>query len=165
MIQQASARQCFVCGVENESGLKMRFFETETDPVQVSAEYTVPKRFEGYPGIVHGGIIAAMLDEVTSRTVMRGDPPRFAVTAQLSIRYRKPVPVDTPLKLTGRMVKDTGRVITVSGEITDPDGVVLAESEATLVQVEQSFFGAMSPLDAQGWRVYPDDESTEGGAG
>ena len=169
MTQQASARQCFVCGVENKTGLKMRFYETDSRPVEVSSTYTVPRRFEGYPGIVHGGIIAAMLDEVTSRAVMRGNPPRFVVTVQMSVRYRKPVPVETPLTLVGRVVKESGRVITVTGEITGPEGELLAESEATLVQVDQAFFGDMSPVDEQGWRVYPEDhydhESTEGGAG
>lgn len=141
MIQQPVSHDCFVCGIDNPAGLQMRFYESECEPVQVTAEYTVPAHYQGYPGVVHGGIIAAMLDEVTSRTIFRGNPPRFVVTARLTIRYRKPVPVETPLRLTGRIVEDKGKVITVAGEILDPEGILLTEAEAVIVEVEPSFFG------------------------
>ncbi len=158
MNQQPVSRGCFVCGVENPAGLQMRFYETDTDPVQVVADYTVAARYQGYPGVVHGGIIAAMLDEVTSRTIFRGDPPRFVVTARLSVRYRKPVPVETPLRLTGRVVEDKGRTITVAGDIRLLDGTLLAEADAVIVEVGASFFGDAA-LTPQNWRVYPDQDS------
>ena len=157
MNQQPSSTCCFVCGVENDHGLQIRFFETNSDPVEVRAEYTVPERFQGYPGIVHGGIIAAMLDEVSSRTVFRGDPPRFVVTGKLSIRYRKPVPVETPLRLTGRIVEDKGKVIHVAGEIADLNGGLLAEAEAVLFEVAKPFFGDV-PIEKQTWKVFPDEK-------
>lgn len=149
---QPSSLQCFVCGVENQAGLHMSFYETSTDPVQVVAHYSVPEQYQGYPGVVHGGIVAAMLDEVISRTVFRGDSPRFVVTAKLSIRYRKPVPLRTPLRLTGRIVEDKGRVIKVAGEITDPVGTVLAEAEAVLMEVEPAFFDQMTP-ENNSWKL------------
>lgn len=160
---QANARCCFVCGMENNAGLKMRFYESETLPAVVTAEYTVPHRFQGYPGIVHGGVIAAMLDEVSSRAVMRGDPPRLVVTAQMTVRYRRPVPIETPLKLTGRVVSDTGRVVKVAGEIIGPDGTLLAEADATLMEVNQKFFGGEQPLEAADWQVYPAENSSSDG--
>jgi acyl-coenzyme A thioesterase PaaI-like protein len=160
MNQQPVSRQCFVCGVDNPAGLHMRFYETDTIPVSVVAEYTVPVHFQGYPGVVHGGIIATMLDEVTSRTIFKGNPPRYVVTARLSIRYRKPVPVEVKLRLTGRVVEDKGRVITVAGEIQGPDGAVLAEAEAVVVEVESSFFPE-SELSPENWRVFPDDHPVE----
>ncbi len=158
MNQQPVSHDCFVCGVDNPAGLHMRFYETGTDPVQVVADYTVPARYQGYPGVVHGGIIAAMLDEVTSRTIFRGDPPRFVVTARLSVRYRKPVPVETPLRLTGRVVEEKGRTITVAGEIRRVDGTLLAEADAVIVEVDPSFFGE-AVLTPEKWRVYPDQDS------
>jgi acyl-coenzyme A thioesterase PaaI-like protein len=161
MNQQPVSRDCFVCGVDNPSGLHMRFYETDTVPVQVTAEYTVPAHYQGYPGVVHGGIVATMLDEVTSRTIFRGNPPRFVVTARLSIRYRKPVPVETPLRLTGRVVEDKGRVITVAGEVQSMDGTILAEAEAVLVEVEPSFFGEPI-LSPSNWQVYPDKHLVDG---
>lgn len=151
---QANSRNCFVCGVKNDTGLQMRFFESETSPYVVTAEYVVSRNFEGYPGIVHGGIVAAMMDEVTSRVVMRGDPPRFVVTAKLSLRYRKPVPVEKPLQMTGWVVEDKGRVVTVAGEMTGPDGILLAEAEAVLMEVDPSYFKSIDAAEEQGWRVY-----------
>lgn len=163
MNKQANARSCFVCGVENDAGLGLRFYETETSPVRVSATYTVPRKFQGYPNIVHGGIIAAMLDEVASRAVMRGDPVRIVVTAKLNVRYRRPVPVELPLQLSGWVVEDKGRAITVAGEMRGPDGALLAEAEAVVMEVDPTVFGDI-PLDEQDWRVYPDqDEKIDGG--
>jgi uncharacterized protein (TIGR00369 family) len=157
MIQQPVSRNCFVCGVDNQAGLHMQFYETDSDPVEVHVDYTVPAQYQGYPGVVHGGIIATMLDEVISRTVFRGDPPRFVVTAKLSIRYRKPVPVETPLKLVGRVVEDKGKVISVAGEIYGPEGTLLASGDAVLVEVERSFFGEVDQ-DSASWNVYPEDQ-------
>ncbi len=161
MKEQPISQDCFVCGVENPVGLHIHFYETATNPVEVIAEYTVPSRYQGYPGVVHGGIIASMLDEVTSRTIFRGDPPRFVVTARLSVRYRKPVPVETPLKLAGRIVEDKGRVITVAGEIHGPDNILLAEAEAVLVEVDASFFGE-DAINNQKWQVYSSDNERGG---
>jgi acyl-coenzyme A thioesterase PaaI-like protein len=151
---QPSSTNCFVCGVENEAGLHMQFYETESTPVQVTARYTVPQRYQGYPGIVHGGIIATMLDEVTSRTIFRGAPPRVVVTARLTVRYRQPVPVEKPLLLTGRVVEDKGRVIKVTGEIHDAEGTLLAEADAVLMEVDASTFADIRE-DEKEWRVYP----------
>jgi acyl-coenzyme A thioesterase PaaI-like protein len=150
--------------MENDAGLQMRFYEDDrTGAVEVSARYAVPKRFQGYPGVAHGGIIASMLDEVTSRVVMRGDPPRFVVTGKLSIRYRRPVPIETPLILNGRLVEDKGRVITTAGEIRSEAGEVLAEAEAVLFEVERTFFEGMSAAEEQGWRIYPEEGQISAG--
>lgn len=154
MIQQSSSKNCFVCGIENPVGLHIEFYESETDPIQVTAQYTVPGKYQSYPGIVHGGIVATMLDEVTSRTVFRGDPLRIVVTARLSVKYRKPVPVETPLRLNGQIVEDRGKIITVKGQITDEPGTILAEAEATLVEVSPDFFGE-NTVSGEDWQVYP----------
>jgi len=84
----------------------------QTGPGEVSAVITVPEHFEGYPGVVHGGITAAMLDEAACRVYMNEDPPRFLFTARLEIRYRKNVPTQTPLRLVGKALKDRGRTVT-----------------------------------------------------
>jgi uncharacterized protein (TIGR00369 family) len=152
---QPSSRECFVCGVENRFGLHIRFFET--GPYEVQAEYSVPEAFQGYPGIVHGGIIATMLDETASRVYFRGDPPRMVVTAKLNIRYRKPVPVGVKLTLVGRGVSDKGQVCVATGEIIGPGGDILADAEATLFEVPKSYLEEYALMDAQGWKVYPEN--------
>jgi uncharacterized protein (TIGR00369 family) len=138
----------------------MCFYDTEAD--EVVANYTVPVQFQGYPGIAHGGIIAAMLDEVASRTYFRGVPPRLVVTAKMVVRYRRPVPVGVELRLVGKPVSDNGQVCRALGQIFHPDGTLLAEADLTLAEVQPEFFGEFPPAEEQGWRVYPDLATQEG---
>lgn len=152
-IKQATSLHCFVCGVENPSGLHMHFY-TIADG-EVEATHIVRDEFQGYPGIVHGGIIASMMDETMGRVFMEGEPPRFMVTAELKIRYKKPVPINTPLKITGHRIKDNGRVGQASGEILGPDGTVLVTGEITVVNMPGLSMGS-EKLEALGWKVYPE---------
>jgi uncharacterized protein (TIGR00369 family) len=151
--RQPNSKHCFVCGLESEVGLKLRFDDNGAD--QVQACYTVGDQYQGYPGVVHGGIVAAMLDETAGRTTMAGDPNRFMMTAKLAIRYRKPVPTETPLTLVGQLLKDQGRLATAHSEIRLPDGSVAAEAEVTLAQIPEGYV-PNSSFDELGWRVYLD---------
>jgi acyl-coenzyme A thioesterase PaaI-like protein len=151
--KQPNSRHCFVCGRENPYGLKLAFYKTA--PGEVMVNYTVPDHFQGYPGVVHGGIVAAMLDEVTGRALMDGDPPRFMFTAKLNIRYRKNVPIGQPLRIVGRAQKSKGRMAVATGEIFGPDNELLAEAEALLVNVPDQVIDQVD-LESLGWKVYPD---------
>jgi uncharacterized protein (TIGR00369 family) len=153
--KQASASSCFVCGVGNHAGLKIKFYET--GPEEVTAEYIVDDKFEGYPGVVHGGIIAAMLDEVAGRSLMMGEEPRFMVTAKINIRYRRPVPVGEPLKLVGRVKEDRGRIGTATGEIYDRTGKLLADAEVVMAAIPEEL-QEQAAVALEDWKVYPDEE-------
>lgn len=153
--QQPNSRHCFVCGVSNPVGLNLRFYES--GPGEITAEYTAPDHFQGYPGVVHGGIVAAMLDEVAGRAHMGGDPPRFMYTARLDIRYRRTVPVGEPLRLVGRAGRTKNRTATAGSQIYGPDGSLLAEAEALLVDVPEEVL-ASADLEALGWQVYSDED-------
>lgn len=153
--QQPNSRHCFVCGVSNPVGLNLRFYES--GPGEVTAEYTAPHHFQGYPGVVHGGIVAAMLDEIAGRAHMGGDPPRFMYTARLDIRYRKNVPVGKPLRLVGRAGKNRERTATANSQIYGADGSLLAEAQALLVDVPEEML-APADLEALGWQVYSDED-------
>ena len=152
---QPNSRHCFACGIANPFGLHLRFYET--GPGEVTSDYIVPDHFQGYPGVVHGGIVAAMLDEVTGRALMEGDPPRFMFTARLEIKYRKNVPVGQPLRLVGQADKLRDRAATSVGRIYGPGGELLAEAEALLVNVPQDVVSQVD-LDALGWKIYEDEE-------
>ena len=154
-MRQPNSRHCFVCGLANPHGLQLRF--EITAPGEVVANYTVPERYEGYPGVVHGGIVAAMLDEVVSRVHMGIDPPRFMYTARLELRYRKNVPIGQPLRIVGRAEKSKGRTATSTGAIYDQNGDILAEAEALLVNVPDEMLSDVD-LRALGWRIYDDEE-------
>lgn len=152
-MRQPNSRYCFVCGLSNAFGLQLRFDLTAPD--EVTCLYTVPERYQGFPGVVHGGIVAAMLDEVCGRAHMGIDPPRFMYTARLEVRYRKNVPVEQPLRIVGKALKSKSRTATSSGVIYGPQGEVLAEADALLVDVPQEFLQG-ADLEALGWKVYPD---------
>ena len=155
--KQPNSRDCFVCGMENPHGLHLQFYDNGESTVY--AEITVPKRFQGYPGTVHGGIIASMLDEVVGRTLMAGDPNHFFVSAKLTIRYRKTVPIGQPLTLLGEMVRARGRSAVAKAELRLPDGSIGAEVEAILfdstLQITQG-----AEFESLGWKVYSDDPSS-----
>jgi acyl-coenzyme A thioesterase PaaI-like protein len=151
--KQPNSLHCFVCGRENPYGLKLNFYEST--PGEVIVETTVPEQYQGYPGVVHGGIVAAMLDELTGRVHMGGDPPRFMFTARLSVRYRKNVPVGQPLRIIGRAGKSRERSAVATGQIYGPDGELLAEADAVLVNVPEEITTQVD-LAELGWKVYDD---------
>jgi acyl-coenzyme A thioesterase PaaI-like protein len=105
--------------------------------------------------VVHGGIVAAILDEVTGRAHMGGDPPRFMFTARLDIHYRKNVPIGVPLHIVGHAGKSKERTAVASGQIFGPNGELLAEADALLINVPKEVTD-QADLEAIGWKVYPD---------
>lgn len=151
--KQPNSRHCFACGLENPYGLSMRFYSL--GPGRVEADYVVPDHYQGYPGVVHGGIVAAMLDEILGRVAMTHDPNHFMVTAKMEVRYRQPVPVGEALRLEGILQRDRGRIITAKAWLTLPDGSLAAEAEATLADLPDR---PSEPelLSELGWAVYPD---------
>jgi uncharacterized protein (TIGR00369 family) len=157
---QPNSLQCFVCGVENPVGLHLRFYQSR--PGEVVADITVAEKFQGYPGIVHGGVVAAMLDEAAGRSQMgTGDDPRFMFTARLNIRYRKNVPIGQPLRLVGVAGETKSRTAEARGAIYDQNGTMLAEADAVLVNVPEQIV-QNTDLEALGWKVYPDSQMMMG---
>lgn len=128
-----------------------------TAPGKCRSEVILSSEYEGYPGVVHGGILASILDETGGRALMDA-PDHFMVTAQLNVRYRKPVPTGTPLVIVGMAGERRGRVSHAHSEIQNQDGDVLAEAELVLVDIPESQLADVDPEEL-GWRVYPDEES------
>lgn len=155
--KQPGSKNCFVCGRKNPVGLLLDFYLVESG--QTRAEFSVSSNYEGYPGMVHGGIIAAILDETGGRAHM-DNPNRFMVTAQLNVRYRKPVPINTPLAALGYADERNGRISKAHSQIMDMAGEILAEAELVLVDIPDAQLANVDP-EALGWRVYPDDERKE----
>jgi len=122
---------CFGCGTENPAGLRLRI-ETGADGT-VWNDYTVPDHFQGYRGVVHGGILATLLDEVMAHAVLRAGSGS-AATAQLEIRYRQPAPVGETLRTEARVERISGRRIQVTGRIRNREGQVVAEGQALFLR-------------------------------
>lgn len=151
---QPNSRHCFVCGLENPVGLKLRFIQTAEG--EVRAEYEPPDHFQGYPGVLHGGIAASMLDEASARAHMDGSPPRFLYTAKLEIRYRRNIPMGQRLHVIGRATGGRGRVAEGWAGIYDEEETLLAEAKSVLMDIPEEMLRE-SDLDQLGWKVYPED--------
>lgn len=146
---------CFICGLENPVGLHLHIYEVEPGVVETS--YTAPDHFQGYPGVLHGGIVAAILDEVSGRAHM-GPPeaPRFMYTGRLEVKYRKNVPIGRPLKIIGRAGRARARMAEAWGGIYDAEtGELLAEANVLHINVPAEQFD-ISRMEELGWKVYPD---------
>ena len=152
MNKQPNSNYCFVCGRNNPRGLYMTFYDNGTN--EVVSEYSVSEDYQGYPGIVHGGVVAAMLDEVVLRAAMIDDHHHFTMSVRIEVKYRQPVPTETPLRIVGRIARLRGRLGKAIGEIRLPDGKIAAETALTLVDVPQDMV-EKADLDALGWRIDP----------
>jgi hypothetical protein len=118
---------CFVCGRENPIGFHLTFFADEHGSVH--ADYTPREEHQGYPGVMHGGLVTALLDELIGRTAIASD--LWCMTAKLQVRFRKPVPI---------------------GEMRLQDGTLVAEAEGVYLRIpEPQLQEYKSALD--GWRV------------
>jgi acyl-coenzyme A thioesterase PaaI-like protein len=153
-VAQPNSKMCFICGMENPVGLKLRIYQIE--PGLIETTYTAPEHFQGYPGVLHGGIVATILDEISGRAQM-GNPftPRFMFTAKLEVKYRKNVPIGKPLKIIGKAGKSKGKSAEGWAGIYDEQGILLAEANTLLINVPDELLDHTN-LETLGWRVYPD---------
>lgn len=160
--RQPNSHGCFICGLANPIGLKMVFYQAP-DNNQVHAQLTVSEEYRSYPGVVHGGVVATILDETSGRALMlfTGNDT-FFVTAKMEMRYRKATPTDTPLIAVGwveHLGKNRSRV---KGELRLTDGTVLAECQSLVVRPPDTFLAGWGE-EAPHWRVYKDQELAEFG--
>lgn len=155
-INVTNDHHCFGCGRLNAHGLQLTFYPQE-DGSGVWAPFTPTADFEGYEGVVHGGIVCTILDEVMAWSLYRQQT--WAVTGQLTTRFRKPVRVGEPVRAIGTIVRDRGRIIEMRGELRrEADGTLLAEASGTFVRVPEAqaaawterYLGAARAEDAEG---------------
>jgi acyl-coenzyme A thioesterase PaaI-like protein len=126
---------CWGCG-DNPTGLRLPLPAAE-GLTEYEAYVAFDERHQGGPGIVHGGLVAAALDEAVGLLATWYAFP--SVTARIFVRYRKPVPINTELLLTARLDDTSGRRLHVDGALTDGDEA-LAECRAALLQVPLEHF-------------------------
>jgi len=152
---QPNSKMCFICGLENPVGLKLRIYQVE--PGVVESTYNAPEHFQGYPGVLHGGIVASIIDEISGRSMMGViENPRFMFTARLEVKYRKNVPTCKPLRIVGKAGQDKGRSAEAWAGIYDAEsGELLAEGNTVLVNVPQERLDQIE-LEEMGWKVYPE---------
>jgi uncharacterized protein (TIGR00369 family) len=123
------AEGCFACGQANPIGLRLRFRD---DGNGIRAEFTPGPQYQGYDGVLHGGIVAAALDDAMANLFHRRG--RETVTARLEIRYRREAPIGRRLIVTARTTAERGRMFTAEATLALPDGTRLAEARGTLMR-------------------------------
>ena len=118
----SSANRCFVCGPGNDRGLGIRF---RLDDDVCRAEFTPTESYAGYDGVVHGGILFCLLDDVMANWLYLQGKRCF--TARAEVRYRQPLPVGTPVRMEGRLLRRKGRVAVIEGKVfrQDNDDVIV----------------------------------------
>ncbi|HPT24962.1 MAG TPA: PaaI family thioesterase [Bryobacteraceae bacterium] len=120
---------CFACGPDNPKGLHMAF--NIPTPGRAEIQWTPSGPYEGYPGILHGGIVSTVLDEAMSKAVT--SEVKLVMTAELKVRFRAPVESGVPLTVSGWIVKRGRRLIEAEASIVGPDGVEHAHGWATFL--------------------------------
>lgn len=125
-------QRCFVCGQRNPFGLHLVF---RVEDQSVVADFQPREEHQGFPGVIHGGIVAALLDETLGRTSLLGEHPEWTMTGRLEVRYRRYVPYGPLLRVRARLTTERRRVLQASGVLTlsSDDSVVLAEAQGTFL--------------------------------
>ncbi|MFN0027897.1 MAG: PaaI family thioesterase [Acidimicrobiales bacterium] len=137
-VARSKLNSCFGCGQDNPSGLRLRFRLLEGGAVGTVVE--VPAAFCGVDGVVHGGIQATILDEVSGVAAQLALPAGAdrlpCVTADLALRFRLPVTQQGPVRAEATVERVEGRNIFVAAKIVDPDGSALTTATSRWVQLQ-----------------------------
>ncbi|MBN1366983.1 MAG: PaaI family thioesterase [Dehalococcoidales bacterium] len=120
--------KCFGCGADNPAGLKLKF---KWDGGKAVAEFTPQEAHQGWPGVVHGGLLATMLDEAGGWCSM--EKGLDMVTAKMEVLFRNPAEIGVPLIITGAILRENTKRFEAYSCITTRDGTVIAESNSVYI--------------------------------
>lgn len=137
--KQKNSRNCILCGLDNPYSIRANFYEMENDSLVTT--FTYKFEHQSYPERTHGGLIACVLDESIGRAIWISEPNILGVTAELNIKYRKPMPYDVPMYCISKIVEKRSRVFIGEGEIVDAEGAVYASARATFVKLPNDKIG------------------------
>ncbi len=129
-VENGAYMGCYVCGLENESGLKIPFRKTGEGASR--AEYVARPEHAGWPTVIHGGIVFTLMDEAVAWACTYAG--RRCVTAKAEARFREPARVGMPLVITGVVTRKSGLALRARAEIRvgGDDGPLLAELDAVM---------------------------------
>ena len=118
--------QCFGCGQDNPIGLKLNF---QWDGETARAEFTPTEFYQGWPGLVHGGIIICLLDEAMGWAVLLQG--MNCVTAKMEVKLSRPASINEPLLITASITRKTRKLVKTKAAVALKDGTLIAEGVAT----------------------------------
>lgn len=130
---------CFCCGTRNERGLHLEFMYPASG--EAEASLVVPVYFSGWKQMTHGGFLSMLLDEAMAHACIHvADSPtdRTAVTAEMTVRFRKPVETGTRVRIAGKVNGTKGRILSTQGWVYDDGGTVAAEATARFLLTSQT---------------------------
>ena len=125
-------RMCFVCGEKNPVGLRLRL-RTDPERGESTAEVTFPGHFQGWAGIVHGGLLASVLDEAMIYAV--GAKGFTCVTGEITVRYVEPASTGVVYALKGWFIEDKGRIVLAESELLGGAGNQVARASGKLFKI------------------------------
>lgn len=127
-VTRQDTHMCFGCGKANPIGLQLDF----TEEGEIYKTVFVPgENHQGYPGIMHGGIASTLMDEVMGRYLWAKGI--IAPTAELTVRFKAPVPIGQPVTVTGQVTTQKGRLFKTQSRLTLADGTVAIEAEGKFI--------------------------------
>jgi uncharacterized protein (TIGR00369 family) len=122
---------CFVCGENNLGGLRLRF-EIDKERQTLQTVFVASPVFQGWDGVVHGGIICTLLDEAMAKLVY--ELGYQAVTASLEVKFKKPAPILEPLLVYGEIMEVSKRLIKARSSVAKEDRTILAVGTSTFIK-------------------------------
>jgi uncharacterized protein (TIGR00369 family) len=141
-LEPKPTNRCFGCGAANPAGMRLTF-ELDLDACRTRGSLVLGPNYAGGAGFAHGGIIAVVLDEAMGKLSRIADEQ--AVTAEMSVEYKKPVPIDQPIHVEGWQEDVQGRNRFRVAEIRDAQGNLLARGKGRFVIVTRTHFAAAKP--------------------
>ncbi|UCB47058.1 MAG: PaaI family thioesterase [Spirochaetota bacterium] len=123
---------CFVCGKENKQGLSLDFFH-DKEKQEVKTVWKPSPYMQGFKGVVHGGFISMVLDEVMAKVCLFIGKP--ALTVRIEVRFKQPVLVNEEVMVRGRCIGIRGKRLELEAQCTGIDGEEKALAEAVFLCV------------------------------
>jgi len=136
-LEPKETNRCFGCGAANPAGMKLAF-DLDFDARRTRGSFVLGPNYAGGAGFAHGGIIAVVLDEAMGKLSKLSD--ERAVTAEMNVEYRKPIPVDKTIVVEGWQEEEKGRNRFRVAEIRDAHGNLLARGKGRFVVIKPSHF-------------------------
>ena len=125
---------CYACGRDNDKGLRLDFRHPEKG--RLTAEAVFSREHQGFKGMTHGGMVAMLLDEMMVNLAwVEGIP---AVTAELTVRLKKPVKTGEKVHLEGRIEREEGRLVHTAATAKNARGELLAAARAVCLRVKRA---------------------------
>lgn len=122
---------CWICGEKNPGGLQLKF-DLNKNKRTIRTSFIPMETYQGYDGIVHGGILSALLDEAMAKLAF--ELGYNAVTAMLNVRFKSPAKVKDKLMVRGEIIEANRRLVLAKATIHREDGILIAEGDSKLVR-------------------------------